>query len=141
MIIVCPLDSICGTNQLYRIQQSRSQRRLAAQLSNIDQETSSSFLLLRPLEPFAIVSIDKLGKENLQIFTCSKRFLKILHLFRQKSHKTPILPTFHIYSASPNYSIHNGKTDTISLNESDTSNSSPPFQGGFRGIKIRIERL
>jgi len=27
--------------------------------------------------------------------------LKILHLFRKKSHKTPTLPTFHIYSASP----------------------------------------
>ncbi|BAG00618.1 unknown protein [Microcystis aeruginosa NIES-843] len=52
--------------------------------------------------------------------------LKILHLFRKKSHKTPILPTFHIYSASPNYSIHNGKTENISLNESDTSNSIPP---------------
>jgi len=27
--------------------------------------------------------------------------LKILHLFRKKSHKTPTLPTFHIYSANP----------------------------------------
>ncbi|MFM8306951.1 MAG: hypothetical protein ACKN87_07830, partial [Microcystis aeruginosa] len=30
-----------------------------------------------------------------------RRFSQNLHLFREKSHKTLTLPTFHIYSANP----------------------------------------
>jgi len=34
-----------------------------------------------------------------------RRFSQNLHLFREKSHKTLTLPTFHIYSANPIYLI------------------------------------
>jgi len=42
-------------------------------------------------------------------------YLKILHLFRKKSHKTLTLPTFHIYSASPEFSKMSNETVTYSL--------------------------
>ena len=43
---------------------------------------------------------ERLASEDRRILLCGDS-LKILHLFRKKSHKTLTLPTFHIYSASP----------------------------------------
>ncbi len=46
-----------------------------------------------------------------------RRFSQNLHLFREKSHKTLTLPTFHIYSANPIYLILLTSAKTFSVTD------------------------